>query len=114
MGPLPRRYRESRGCWDVPSSSRALSASTSSASRTPDVAGRRGYARSSCALGVIGVDDTSFIRTSMVKQPNDWIGLTLSGGRYVIGAKLGEGGMGVVYRARDRNLDSDVVIKVPR
>src|SRR6516164_8610402 len=44
----------------------------------------------------------------------DWEGLTLSGGRYRITAKLGEGGMGFVYRALDQNIDSDVVIKVPR
>src|SRR5947207_2837574 len=50
----------------------------------------------------------------MTNRPTDWIGLALSGGRYLISAKLGEGGMGVVYRAQDRNLDSDVVIKVPR
>jgi serine/threonine-protein kinase len=40
--------------------------------------------------------------------------LTLANGRYVITSKLGEGGMGSVYRALDRNLDSDVVIKIPR
>src|SRR3954462_539180 len=51
---------------------------------------------------------------SMTKTANDWTGSTLSDGRYLVAAKLGEGGMGVVYRARDRNLDSDVVIKVPR
>ena len=28
--------------------------------------------------------------------------------------KLGEGGMGSVYRAVDRNIDTDVVIKIPR
>jgi serine/threonine protein kinase len=45
---------------------------------------------------------------------NDWEGVTLANGRYLITAKLGEGGMGFVYRAQDRNIDSDVVIKIPR
>ncbi len=45
---------------------------------------------------------------------SDWIGHVLTGGRYVVTDKLGEGGMGLVYRARDRNLEQDVVIKVPR
>ncbi len=44
----------------------------------------------------------------------NWIGQRLAHGRYEVIAKLGEGGMGFVYRARDRNLDTDVVIKVPR
>ncbi len=43
-----------------------------------------------------------------------WTGRTLSGGRYQVATKLGEGGMGFVYRAWDNHLESDVVIKVPQ
>ncbi len=42
-----------------------------------------------------------------------WVGRELSGGRYRVDAQLGEGGMGVVYRAWDKNLSTEVVIKVP-
>ena len=41
-------------------------------------------------------------------------GAALAHGRYVIKSKLGEGGMGTVYRALDQNIESDVVIKIPR
>jgi hypothetical protein len=49
----------------------------------------------------------------MTAETTDWVGLTLDG-RYSVTAKLGEGGMGFVYRARDARLGWDVVIKVPR
>lgn len=45
---------------------------------------------------------------------NDWIGLSLANDRYLVESRLGEGGMGYVYRALDRNLDTDVVVKAPR
>jgi len=50
----------------------------------------------------------------MAVSLNDWVGSSLSGGRYRVDAKLGEGGMGFVYKAWDRNLDADLVVKVPR
>ena len=42
-----------------------------------------------------------------------WVGRELSGGRYRVDAQLGEGGMGTVFRAWDKNLSTEVVIKVP-
>jgi serine/threonine protein kinase len=49
----------------------------------------------------------------MTTGSSEWTGLVLSNGRYVVSDKLGEGGMGAVYRATDRNLDAEVVIKAP-
>src|SRR5690349_3622967 len=50
----------------------------------------------------------------MATTARTWVGRDLAGGRYRVTAQLGEGGMGSVYRARDANLDADVVVKVPR
>ena len=50
----------------------------------------------------------------MTTETTTWVGSELAGGRYKVTDLLGEGGMAFVYRARDRSLDTDVVIKVPR
>jgi len=50
----------------------------------------------------------------MAPPTHDWTGSALARGRYEVRAKLGEGGMGYVFRALDRNLDADVVVKAPR
>jgi serine/threonine protein kinase len=47
-------------------------------------------------------------------ETTTWAGATLAGSRYEVRAKLGEGGMGFVWSAHDRNLDTAVVIKAPR
>ena len=50
----------------------------------------------------------------MTSHVMSWVGTVIGGGRYEIVGKVGEGGMGFVYRARDANLGTDVIIKVPR
>lgn len=44
----------------------------------------------------------------------EWIGMKIAEGRYTIARRIGEGGMGTVYRAWDANLQTDVIIKVPK
>jgi formylglycine-generating enzyme required for sulfatase activity/serine/threonine protein kinase len=50
----------------------------------------------------------------MIAVALDWTGQTLAQGRYQVLAKLGEGGMAHVFKARHLNLDAGMVIKVPR
>jgi len=48
----------------------------------------------------------------MSQNAFDWLGKTLAG-RYTVDKQLGAGGMGMVLRAFDHNLDTNVVVKVP-
>lgn len=50
----------------------------------------------------------------MPPAPDPMIGQAIARNRYQITARLGEGGMGFVYRAWDTNLGTEVVVKVPR
>jgi len=40
------------------------------------------------------------------------VGSTLAGGRYSLKKKLGEGGVAIVFQARDEELDEDIAIKI--
>jgi serine/threonine-protein kinase len=49
---------------------------------------------------------------SRLREAADWPHLT--NGRYEVSSRIGQGGMGSVYLARDRELERDVAIKVMR
>ena len=49
----------------------------------------------------------------MASDVGDWIGLEIAEGRYKILGRIGQGSMGSVYLAHDRNLETDVVLKFP-
>lgn len=46
-------------------------------------------------------------------ESTSWSGVELAHGRYRVDLRIHAGGMGEVYRGFDRNLDRDVIIKVP-
>jgi serine/threonine protein kinase len=52
-------------------------------------------------------------QASADSSSDPWIGRVL-GGRYRVVARIGGGGMGVVYRAWDDHVDGYVVVKIPR
>jgi serine/threonine-protein kinase len=47
------------------------------------------------------------------QSSDDWIGREIAQGRYKILGRIGQGSMGQVYLAYDRNLETDVVLKFP-
>lgn len=49
----------------------------------------------------------------MAIESQDWVGLEIADGRYRIVSEIDRGGMGIVYKAFDKNLEDEVVIKVP-
>ncbi len=52
--------------------------------------------------------------TTKAMDPEFLIGASLSADRFKVVARLGSGSMAHVYRAFDRSLETDVVVKVPR
>ena len=50
----------------------------------------------------------------MANEANNLKGRLVGNGRYQVGNLLGQGGMADVYKARDLNLQTDVVVKIPK
>ncbi|WP_422925582.1 serine/threonine protein kinase [Singulisphaera sp. PoT] len=81
-------------------------------------------ARAPGARGGIPLEDHSILRVAAESESNpkaeagnglltSWLGREISGGRYQLLEVASEGPAGTSFRARDRNLDVDVLIEVP-